>query len=64
MTCRLQELRRRTVDGRGVADIRMLQVEDGPGRGQRLLVVRNAAGIGFEIAVDRGFDISSVTGAA
>lgn len=55
------ELRQRTVDGRGLADIRLLQVEDGPGRGQRLLVVRNAAGIGFEIAVDRGFDISSAT---
>ena len=55
------ELRRYTVDGRGVADIRLLQVEDGPGRGQRLLVVRNARGIGFEIAVDRGFDISGAT---
>lgn len=55
------QLRRRTVDGRGAADIRMLQVEDGPGRGQRLLVVRNAAGIAFEIAVDRGFDISNMT---
>jgi hypothetical protein len=55
------ELRQRTVDGRGVADIRLLQVEDGPGRGQRLLVVRNATGIGFEVAVDRGFDISSAT---
>ncbi|TPL02157.1 MULTISPECIES: aldose 1-epimerase family protein [unclassified Mesorhizobium] len=55
------ELRRRTVDGRGVADIRLLQVEDGPGRGQRLLVVRNAAGVGIEIAVDRGFDVSSAT---
>lgn len=57
----LAELRQRTVDGRGVADIRLLQVEDGPGRGQRLLVVRNATGIGFDIALDRGFDISSAT---
>ncbi len=57
----LDELRRRTVDGRGVSDIRLLQVEDGPGRGQRLLVVRNAMGIAFEIAVDRGFDISAAT---
>ncbi|WCK80129.1 aldose 1-epimerase family protein [Agrobacterium fabrum] len=55
------ELRQRTVDGRGVADIRLLQVEDGPGRGQRLLVMRNASGIGLEIAPDRGFDISSAT---
>ncbi|WP_284392630.1 aldose 1-epimerase family protein [Devosia yakushimensis] len=54
-------LRERTVDGRGLADIRLLQLEDGPGRGQRLLVVRNATGIGCEIALDRGFDISSAT---
>ncbi|WP_258124151.1 DUF4432 family protein [Mesorhizobium onobrychidis] len=57
----LGQLRQLTVDGRGVADIRLLQVEDGPGRGQRLLVVRNATGVGFEIAVDRGFDVSSAT---
>ncbi len=55
------DLRQRTVDGRGLADIRLLHVEDGPGRGQRLLVVRNAQGIGFEIALDRGFDICSAT---
>jgi hypothetical protein len=55
------QLRPLTVDGRGVADIRLVQVEDGPGRGQRLLMARNATGIGFEIAVDRGFDLSSVT---
>lgn len=56
-----QQLRERTVDGRGLADIRLLQVEDGPGRGQRLLAIRNAIGIGIEIALDRGFDISSAT---
>jgi hypothetical protein len=55
------QLRKRTVDGRGVADIRLVQMEDGPGRGQRLFLVRNAMGIAFEIAVDRGFDISSAT---
>ncbi|MCP1200971.1 DUF4432 family protein, partial [Notoacmeibacter sp. MSK16QG-6] len=55
------DLRRRTAAGRGLADIRLMQVEDGPGRGQRLLMVRNARGIGFEIALDRGFDISSLT---
>ncbi|USX06723.1 aldose 1-epimerase family protein [Paraburkholderia fungorum] len=55
------ERRRRTVDGRGLADIRLVQVDDGPGRGLRLLLLRNATGIGLEIAVDRGFDISAVT---
>ncbi len=54
------ELRKRTIDGRGVSDIRLLEVADGPGRGQRLISVRNASGIVFEIAPDRGFDISSV----
>lgn len=55
----LLELRKRTVDLRGVADIRLVQVEDGPGRGQRLFLVRNAIGTAIEIAVDRGFDICS-----
>lgn len=54
-------LRQKTVDGRGVADIRLMQVDDGPGRGQRLLIARNGNGIGMEIALDRGFDISSLT---
>lgn len=55
------ERRARTVDGRGLADIRLLKVEDGPGRGQRLLSIRNATGVGFEIAIDRGFDLASAT---
>lgn len=55
----LPELRKRTVDLRGVADIRLMQVEDGPGRGQRLFILRNSTGLGLEIAVDRGFDICS-----
>lgn len=55
------ERRARTVDGRGLADIRLMKVEDGPGRGQRLLSIRNATGVGFEIAVDRGFDLASAT---
>ncbi|MFZ4213540.1 aldose 1-epimerase family protein [Pantoea endophytica] len=38
-----------------------MQVEDGAGRGQRLLLLRNASGIGLEIAVDRGFDLSAAT---
>lgn len=53
------ELRKRTVDGRGIAGIRLVQIEDGPGRGQRLLQCRNAVGFMIEIAVDRGFDICS-----
>ncbi|MGQ2951804.1 MAG: DUF4432 family protein [Agrobacterium sp.] len=55
------DLLRRTADFRSVADARLLTMEDGPGRGQRLIIARNAAGIGFEIAVDRGFDVSSLS---
>lgn len=54
------DLFRRTGDLRALADIRLLTLEDGPGRGQRLLVARNANGISFEVAVDRGFDISGL----
>nr|WP_309547124.1 DUF4432 family protein [Rhizobium rhizogenes] len=55
------DLLRRTPDLRAVADVRLMTSEDGPGRGQRILVARDAAGIAFEIAVDRGFDISSLS---
>ncbi|NLR99888.1 aldose 1-epimerase family protein [Rhizobium sp. P38BS-XIX] len=55
------DIRRRTPDLRGLADIRLVTLEDGPGRGQRLLVARNAAGLCFEVAVDRGFDLSQLS---
>lgn len=55
------ELRSRTPDLRSVADIRLVCLEDGPGRGQRLLQARNGSGIQFEVAVDRGFDISGLS---
>ena len=55
------DLRKKTADLRGVADIRLVTLEDGPGRGQRILIARNATGLSFEVAVDRGFDISSLS---
>lgn len=55
------ELRARTPDLRGLADIRLMTLEDGPGRGQRLLIARNADGLSFEVAVDRGFDLAEVS---
>lgn len=55
------ELRKKTPDLRAIADIRLVLLEDGPGRGQRLLLARNAVGMQFEIAVDRGFDVSSLS---
>jgi hypothetical protein len=47
-------------DLRSLADIRLVVQEDGPGRGQRLLIARNAAGLAFEVALDRGFDITEL----
>lgn len=55
------ELLKRTPDLRGLADIKLVTVEDGPGRGQRLLIARNAGGISFEVAVDRGFDLAELS---
>lgn len=55
------DLLRRSGDLRGIADVKLVVLEDGPGRGQRLLIGRNARGIAFEIAVDRGFDICGLS---
>jgi len=55
------DFRRLTPDLRGLGNARLVSTEDGPGRGQRLLQLRNAAGVGMEIAVDRGFDIAALT---
>ncbi len=57
----LDELRPLTPDLRGLADARLVVVDNGPGRGQRLLLLRNAAGVTLEIAVDRGFDLAALT---
>jgi hypothetical protein len=54
-------LLRKTADLRAIADIRLVTLEDGPGRGQRLLIGRNANRVTFEVAVDRGFDISELS---
>jgi len=56
----VRALRRKTADLRGLGDIRLCSLEDGPGRGNRLLLCRNAAGIECEISVDRGFDVSAL----
>lgn len=56
-----ERLRRKSPDGRAVADARLLRLEDGPGRGQRIIMARNACGLSIEIAVDRGFDIAALS---
>src|SRR5439155_8487030 len=57
----LTDIRKRTVDWRGIAEIRLVSIEDGPGRGQRVILARNATGLQFEVAVDRGFDLSALS---
>lgn len=52
---------RKSGDLRGLADVRLAVLDDGPGRGQRILMARNALGVGFEVAVDRGFDLSQLS---
>jgi len=56
-----QNIYRKTSDLRGLADIRLVVLDDGPGRGQRVLIARNGAGISFEVAVDRSFDLSHLS---
>ena len=54
-------LRRRSGDLRGVGDLQLERLENGPGRDRRLLIGRNGAGLGFEIAVDRGLDLAGLS---
>jgi hypothetical protein len=42
-----------------VAGVELLEYADGPERGVRVLEFRTGAGLGFRIAVDRGFDLLS-----
>lgn len=44
-----------------LSGIRLVELADGPGRGVRLLEVRTAAGLAFEIVVDRAFDIGAAS---
>jgi hypothetical protein len=40
-----------------VAGVELLELADGPERGVRVLHVRTGAGLSFQVAVDRGFDL-------
>jgi Domain of unknown function (DUF4432) len=42
-----------------LAGVELLEYADGPERGVRVLDVRTGAGLGFRVAVDRGFDLLS-----
>lgn len=52
-----RELRRRTGSTESVGGVRQVVLEDGAGRGTRLLEFRTAAGLAFDVVVDRAMDI-------
>ena len=54
---KLSDLRRKTADLRGLADLRLVVVSDGPGAGGRLLQARTPSGLAIDIALDRGADL-------
>ena len=51
------ELRRRVGHLSQLGGVRLLTSDNGPSRGVRLLEFRTGTGFGFEIGVDRGFDV-------
>jgi hypothetical protein len=52
-----EELRRRSPLLRGLAETRLVRVEDGPGAGGRLLQVRTPSALALDVALDRGGDV-------
>ncbi|MFM7009387.1 MAG: DUF4432 family protein [Betaproteobacteria bacterium] len=55
-----EEILSKSFGGRGLANLRLVTLEDGPTRGQRVLEMRTAHGLEAEIAVDRGFDLAAL----
>ena len=51
------DLRRRSPLLRGLAETRVVRVEDGPGAGGRLVEVRTPSGLALDVALDRGGDL-------
>ena len=51
------QLEERTGAFQQVAGIEVVEIADGPERGVRVLEMRNGAGVGCRIALDRGFDL-------
>lgn len=54
-------LRRRTALLQGLAETRVVRVEDGPGAGGRLVQIRTPSGLSLDVALDRGGDIVRLT---
>ena len=53
----LTDLGRRSALLRGLAETRVVRVEDGPGAGGRLVEIRTPAGLALDVALDRGGDL-------
>jgi hypothetical protein len=51
------ELAERTGALQQLAGVELIELADGPERGVRVLVFRTGAGLAFQVAVDRGFDL-------
>lgn len=58
---RVAHARARVPDMEAFASVQAVTLDDGPGRGVRLLQVRSGGGLEFEVVVDRGFDIGRVS---
>ena len=57
----LPDLRRKSASLRGLADLRLVTLSDGPGTGGRLLQARTSSGLALDIALDRGADILRIS---
>ncbi|BCL79014.1 DUF4432 domain-containing protein [Ktedonobacteria bacterium brp13] len=53
----LSDLRQRVGDLRQIAGYQRVQLQEGRGRGNELLLVRNGSGLSFQISISRAFDI-------
>jgi hypothetical protein len=51
------DLRQRVGDLRQLAGYQRIQLQEGRGRGNELLAVRNGSGLSFQIAISRAFDL-------
>jgi hypothetical protein len=57
---RIEEIRPKSADLRGVGEVRLLSYAEGPARGKQLVQIRTSSGIDVECSVDRSLDISSL----
>lgn len=55
--CNLSDARRYTGSMEQLADARLVELAEGPGRGSRLIEFRNGSGLAFTVAPDRGMDL-------